>query len=214
MENFNIVLFKNNKKKKILKKFITIENARKYYKKLLKESNDVIFEKQFENGFECKFEISIVSYKTKTHQPPTYLSDKLGRNIRVNLDDTNMFIMEISTYKIEEKIFDTQINDKITTQQFISKYLSQDGFKLISSLNNKIILQMEDDVKIFSVKNEYDSVRFIDSLSSHFFKIKRGDCLFVKDTSSPQRKYLFDLLEKKGFEKKRLYRKFTTHPQK
>ena len=48
MENFNIVLFKNNKKKKILKKFITIENARKYYKKLLKESNDVIFEKQFE----------------------------------------------------------------------------------------------------------------------------------------------------------------------
>ena len=83
---------------------------------------------------------------------------------------------------------------------------------MISVLNNKIVLQKDEDIKLFSLKNEHESSRFIDCLSSHFFKIKRGDCLFIKDFSSPQRKYLYNLLESNGFDKKVLYRKFTTYP--
>ena len=62
------------------------------------------------------------------------------------------------------------------------------------------------------LKNPEEASRFIDSISNHFFKIKRADCLFVKDYSTPQKKYLFDLLEKNGIDKKILYRKFTTFP--
>lgn len=213
MENFNIVLFKNKKKKKILKEFITLSRAKKYYKQLLQESKSIIFEKNYENGHESSFEIAIVSNNPKVHQPPVYLSDNLGRNIRVKLEESNMSILEISLYKIEEKIFDIQTNTKITINEFISKYLNNNNYKLISSLNNKVIVQSDEIFNLFSLKNERDTNRFLDSLTNHFFKIKRGDCLIVKDTSSPQRKYLIELLNNNGFDKKILYRKTTTHPQ-
>ena len=68
-------------------------------------------------------------------------------------------------------------------------------------------------IELFEIQSGgNESSRFIDCLSSHFFKIKRGDCLFIKDYSSPQRKYLYSLLESNGFDKKVLYRKFTTYP--
>jgi len=85
--------------------------------------------------------------------------------------------------------------------------------KMVSSLNNKIIVQEEEKVLLFTTKSESESQRFIDCISNHFFKTKRGDCLFVKDNSIPQKKYLYDLLESKGISKKILYRKFTSLPQ-
>jgi hypothetical protein len=84
---------------------------------------------------------------------------------------------------------------------------------MVSSLNNKIVIQNNDEINLFSFKSQEESIRFIDCLSNYFFKIKRGDCIFVKDISSAQRKYLFDILKSKGFDKKMLYRKFTTFPR-
>jgi hypothetical protein len=78
---------------------------------------------------------------------------------------------------------------------------------------NKIVLQIEEEALLFSLKSESESSRFVDCLSLHFFKTKRGDCLFVKDYSSAQRKYMYNLLESKGIDKKILYRKFTTFPR-
>jgi hypothetical protein len=64
----------------------------------------------------------------------------------------------------------------------------------------------------FTLKNESESERFIDCLSTYFHKIKKSDCLLIKDYSTPQKKYLYELLESKGIDKKILYRKFTTLP--
>jgi hypothetical protein len=84
---------------------------------------------------------------------------------------------------------------------------------MISVLNNKIVLQEDEKIHLFTLKSENESSRFVDSLSLYFFKIKRGDCLFVKDYSIAQRKSLYKLLESSGIDKKILYRKFTTLPQ-
>jgi hypothetical protein len=143
---------------------------------------------------------------------PVYVTDEYGRNIRVKLEEDGMSILQIRPYKQEELIFDVQKNKKITSKELIKTYLKGDGLKMVSVLNNKIVVQQDEDIKLFSLKNENESSRFIDCLSSYFFKIKRGDCLFIKDYSSPQRKYLYSLLESKGFDKKVLYRKFTTYP--
>jgi len=123
-----------------------------------------------------------------------------------------MTLSHITTYKKEESLYDLQKKKKITTQELIKSYLKHDGMKMLSVLNNKIIIQKDDDINLFSVKSEEEAGRFIDCISSYFFKIKRGDCLFIKDYSSAQRKYLYNLLESKGVDKKILYRKFTTHP--
>lgn len=211
MENYLIVLFKNKKRKRIIKKFVTLSRAKSFFNKLISESDEVIFDVLIENTKDCKFELSLIEMVTN-QSAPVYITDEYGRNIKVKIEDDGMSILQIKPYREEELIFDVQKKKKITTKDLIKTYLKTDGLKMISVLNNKIVVQKDEDIKLFSLKNEKESSRFIDCLSSYFFRIKRGDCLFIKDYSSPQRKYLYSLLESNGFDKKVLYRKFTTYP--
>ena len=212
MGNYIIVLFKNKKKKRIIKKFVTLSRAKNYFKQLSSESNDVIFEVLVENGKDCKFELGLIEMSTN-QSSPVYMTDELGRSVKVKLEEGGMSILELVTYKEEELIYDVKKKTKITAQDFIKRYLKGDGLKMVSVLNNKLILQKDEEIDLFSLKNEEECTRFVESLSRYFFKIKRGDCLFIQDCSSPQRKYLYNLLESNGFDKKVLYRKFTTYPR-
>jgi hypothetical protein len=209
--NYLIVLFKNKVKKKIIKKFKTSNNANKFYESLLLESNQVIFDKQYENGFECDYEISILEKISGTFLP-VFLKDEIGRNIKVNLEDDDYTIKKINKYKTEELILDTTLNKKINSIEFIKLYLNSTGFKLISKLNNKVIVQNDDVFNLFTLKNDEDCSRFMDSLSEHFINQQRTDCMFVKDYSFAQRKYLYNLLVDRGFSKSYLQRQSTTHP--
>ena len=212
MENYLIVLFKNKVRHKILKKYITFKWAKNYFDNLKKENEDVIFEKLIVNGKDTNFEVGLVE-KSNKQLVPVYITDEMGRNVKVKLENEGMTLIEIITYKVEEEVFDIQKEVRIKTKDLIKKYLKSDGVKMISSLNNKIIIQSEDEVYLFSTKNSSESERFLDCLSNFFYRIKRRDCLFVKDVSSAQKKYLYSLLESKGFDKKVLYRKFTTFPR-
>lgn len=212
MYNYMVILFKDKVRKKIINKFVTLKKATNFYDDLLKKSNEVLFEVKVENGKLVNYEIGIVEMSSK-QLVPVYITDEMGRNMKVKLENENMTLFKISQYKKEETIFDLQKKEKINTNKLIKNYLKLDGMKMVYSLNNKIIIQLDDNFNLFSLKSEEESSRFIDSLSEYFFRIKRSDCLFVKDFSSAQRKYLFDLLNKNGVDKKILYRKFTTHPR-
>ena len=211
MENYIVVLFKNKKKKRIIKKFITFTRAKQFYDKLVQESNEVLFEIKVEGGSECAYEIGIVEMSSK-QLVPVYMTDEFGRNVKVKLDEDGMTLFKIQPYKKEETVFDIRTGKKITMSDLIKKYLKGDGLKMISVLNNKIVLQEDEKIHLFTLKSESESSRFVDCMSLHFFKIKRGDCLFIKDYSTAQRKYLYSLLESNGVDKKILYRKFTTLP--
>ena len=212
MENYLVVLFKNKKKKKIIKKFITFNRAKLFYDNLINKSQEVIFNVEVESGDECRYEIGLIEMSGK-QLVPVYMTDEFGRSIKIKLDEEGMTLFQISQYKKEELIYDVKESKKITVYELIKKYLRGDGMKMVSVLNNKVVVQQEEKFYLFTLKNEQESSRFVDCLSLHFFKIKRGDCLFVKDYSSAQRKYLYGILESNGFSKKVLYRKFTTLPQ-
>jgi hypothetical protein len=211
MVNYLVVLFKNKKRKKIINKFVTFSRAKQYYDKLLKESNEVLFNVEIENGVDVRYELGLIEMSVN-QLIPVYMTDEYGRSSKVKLEGEGMTLFKIDYYKKEEMIYDLSKKKKITTQQLIKTYLKGDGLKMISSLNNKIIVQEDEKINLFTLKTESESSRFIDCLSSHFFKIKRGDCLFIKDNSSAQRKYLFNMLESFGIDKKILYRKFTSQP--
>lgn len=212
MSNYLVVLFKNKKKKKIIKKFVTLSRAKNYFDGLIEKSSEVIFEVLVENGKECKFELGLISLTTN-QSSPVYMTDEFGRSIKVKLEENGMSILNLKPFRDEDLIYDVRNKKKIKTQEFIKRYLKGDGLKMVSVLNNKVILQRDEKIDLFSLKNESECSRFVECLSSYFFKIKRGDCLFIKDCSSPQRKYLYELLESNGFDKKVLYRKFTTYPK-
>jgi len=208
--NYLIVLFKNKIKKKIINKFKTSKRANDYFKSLMDKSDSVIFDKKYENGLGCGYELALLEKTTGTFLP-VFLKDELGRNIKISLDDEDYNITLIKKFYIEELFLDYQTGNKIDSNEFIKKYLNGDGLKLISKLNNKIVVQNEDIFNLFTFKNDDDSDRFIDSLTEHLLKQKKMDCIFVKDYSTTQRKYLYNILEEKGFSKQYLQRQVTTH---
>jgi hypothetical protein len=206
--NYLVVLFKNKERKRIIKKFVTKERAENFFNKLIDE-NTITFDKRIENGSSCFFDLGLLE-KDSTNFEKYYVKDNLGRNVLVDLDSSDFKILKISKYKLDELIFDIQTQKKLSLNDFIKKYLPRDGMKLLSKLNNKIILQKDDDLKLFSLKSESDAERFLQCVSETFLERKRFDCLVVPDSSTPQKKYLYNLLESKGIDKKILYKKSTT----
>jgi hypothetical protein len=202
-----IVLFKNKERKKIIKKFKTKERAEKFFDKLL--NNDVVFNKEVENGKSCEFELGILENDSKDFTP-FYVRDELGRQIKIEIDDPNYKITKISKYKVEEFLYDLQTKHKISFKHFYSKYLKVKGLKFISKLNNKLLVQEDDNYFLFSLKSDGDSNRFLKILEDALYKNKRSDCVVVYDTSIQQKKYLYSILESKGISKSFLYRNSTT----
>lgn len=209
MENFIIVLFKNKKKKKIIKGYATEKNALTKYNNLLK-NNDVSFEVIFENSEKCKYEIALLT-KTEDYQIPLFKTDEVGRNNSVFIEgDSDYTIKLIDSYKVEEYIFDWTTNTRISFDEFLSSYCPKKDVKVISKLHNKVVVQNDNVFNLFSLKNEEDSERFLQTLESYFYNSNRNDSIFVRDESTINRKWMYDVLEKNGFDRKKLYRQKTT----
>jgi hypothetical protein len=64
---------------------------------------------------------------------------------------------------------------------------------------------------LFSLKSVYDAERFLNNLEKYMISNNKKNCLIVKDDSSPQKKYLYEVLSNLGYDKNMLYRKSTTH---
>ena len=207
--NFSVIIFKNNKKRKILKSFVTEQKAIQFYEKKLKESSEIFFDKQFENGSKCNYKLILTSKVCEVDK--LYYFDDLGRNISINPKITdNLYIKKIDMFKKEEKIYDVQENKKITFGKFSKTYLNKDKTIMISKLNNKVVIQEDDNYSLFSLKTEDECERFLKILES---KTEKKNFIIVRDFTSPQRKYLYDLLVDKGYDIDFLYRTSTTHPK-
>jgi len=192
--NYFIVLFKNKQKKRIIKKFITKKKALLAYNKMMDKSNKVFFERKVQNAEICSFELGLIS-SIRELDIPMYLKDELGRNQRVYINNENdLFFVAINMYKVEETIFDIQQNKKITINEFDKEYLSVPGLKVICILNHKIVVQNDDKFYLFSLKDEDEALRFLDSLSAYLTETNNLSCMVLKSTSLPQKKYMYDLL--------------------
>jgi hypothetical protein len=210
--NFQIVLFKNKIKKKIINKFKTYKKTNAKFKILIEESNEVVFPVKYENGSHSFYELAILE-KKKSNEEKLFIKDELGRQIKVDLDDEEFTISKIISYEIEEEFLDYQTKKKINSKEFIQKYLKVTGIKMISKLNNKVIVQIDENYKLFTFKNDSDSNRFLDELGQYLRKINKNDCILVKDYSTIHRKYLYDILVNQGFPRSYLQRHSTTHPK-
>lgn len=208
--NYLIVIFKNNIKSKLINKFITEDKAVNYFKGLKKKMESVIFPVEFKNGKSVKLELALLTNKPIKNN--LFLKDDIGRQIKINLSDENFTIKEILKYKEEEKFLEVRKNKKLDSLEFLEKFLNKTGVKMLSKLNNKVILQNDDKVDLFTFKNIKESERFLDCLQNYLFENNKKDCIIVKDVSITQRKYLYEILVNKGFNKKYLFRQSTTHP--
>lgn len=204
-----VVLFKNKKRKKIIKSFVTKNKAELYFKKKIDESDIVKFNVDVENAKKVKYEIGLLSIIDES-QLVLFKQDDIGRNVKIEIVDSDYKIIKIENYNIPEKIFDWSTNKRISFNEFFMKYFKEKDLKSVFTLNNKLIIQKDEKVSVFSLKNSGESKRFLQTLQEYMISQGRFDGLFVTDTDTIHRKYLYDLLEKNGIDKKRLYRQSTT----
>ena len=94
--------------------------------------------------------------------------------------------------------------------EFFKKHFNDKELKNVFTINNKIVVQKDEQTSIYSLKNIEESKRLLMLLQDEFIKLKRADAIFVKDIDTTQRKYLYEHLEKLGIDKKKLYRQSTT----
>lgn len=176
---------------------------------MMLSNSEILYHKLVENSIDCDYELSLLTNKTKI-QESLFLTDNLGRNNLVNLENPDYVFLEIKKYKIEETIFDWQKQKKIKFLDLIKIYCGDKNLKNIFTLNNKLGVQIDENVSFFSLKNKYESKRLLEIIENYFMSGGRSDAFFVKDVSNAQRKWLYNVMEKKGFDKKRLYRLKTT----
>jgi len=125
-------LFKNKKKKRIIKGYKSEKRATEKFKSLIKENN-VVFDVQYENAEKSKYELALLT-NTDSYQMPLFQEDELGRNEEVFISsETDYTIRQIKPFKIEEKIFDWNTNDRISFEKLIKKYCIKKEMKSIYS---------------------------------------------------------------------------------
>lgn len=207
-KKYIIVLFKNKKKRKIIKGYNTEKRAQKFFNEKVK-SNTIKFPMIFENAEKVDYELGLLTNQSKI-QKTLYTIDELGRNQIVNIENPDFIFLDIKKYDLEEKIYDWQTEEKISYDYFYKKYLSPKELKNIFTVHNKIVIQIDEEFNVFSLKNNFDSVRLLDTLQEDFVNSGRMDGIFVRDTSTTQRKWIYNVLVEKGYDKNRLYRKKTT----
>tara|TARA_R110002051_G_scaffold200246_1_gene267159 strand:+ start:1411 stop:2043 length:633 start_codon:yes stop_codon:yes gene_type:complete len=204
---YQIVLFNNQSKKRIMATSRIYYNISKKYKEIQKKSN-VIFPIKFNKKKECKFELALLCIgnckKTSLHR-----RDELGRLTEVKIKTDKYQILNIKDFKIEEKIYDHQLKKRLTFLEVFDKYLNTNSITQLYTLNNKFIIQNYENFNLFSLKTVSESSRFLNCVKKYFNKIKKYNCLISRDLSTIQRKELYNILEKQGFKRSLLYKHYT-----
>ena len=205
-KKFSVIIFKNNKKRKIVKSFVTKERALNFYNNLVEENSKIKFYKEYENGKKCNYKVGLISNDITFDNKFNYI-DKFGRNVSISSNEFT--IIKVSDYHNEELIFDVDKNQKISYNELFSILSDKNNLKLVSKLNNKIIIQNDEQIRLFSLKNESDSERLFEILSQE----QKRAYIMAPEVSIEQKKYLYNLLENYGFDRGMLYRKSTTYPR-
>jgi hypothetical protein len=204
-----IVLFCNNKKVKILYRCMQRNTVYEYWREYRTQRKpDFVKVQGGKRKQELVYELALI-FPNNRWATKTYVKDSLGRNKEAVIEGDKFRIKEIIPYWQEELIYDFQIKKRIRYHEMMEKIISVKNIAQIFTLNNKLFVQVEDDVKLYGNKNISDAERLFEIVKSELLMKKRGNFMFVKDVTTHQRKLLYNLLESKGFSRKELFRHYS-----
>jgi len=207
--NYFIILFCNKKKRKLFYKSATREVALEYWHQF-KTQKPPRFVKTNSGKKRTPmfFELALIFPRTRFSKK-IYSKDSLGRNIEITLDNENQTIKEIIPYWEEELIYDFEKKERIKYNEMLNYILSINDIGQIFTLNNKLFVQVENDIRLFGNKNIADANRLFEIVKEDLLKKNKHNFIFVKDVNSTQRSLLYDLLVEKGFKRTELFRHYS-----
>jgi len=155
------------------------------------------------------YELALI-YPMDKRSKPIYTRDELGRNVEVKNISPKHRIRHIIPYWVEEQIYDYETKKHIRFHEFIKIFEPVTEISQIFKLNNKILLQTDDNFRMFGNKNNNDCDRLFDLLRNELINKNCSNFIYIKDVTTVQRRYLYDLLmEKKGYTRSILYRHYS-----
>lgn len=157
---------------------------------------------------ELIYEIALI-FPNNRWATDVYVRDSLGRLTEAKIEDNKFRIKEILPYWEEELIYDFQTKKRIRYHQMMEYITPVKEIAQVFTLNNKLLLQVDDDIKMFGNKNINDSERLFEIVRDDLLKKNRGNFIFVKDVTTRQRMTLYEMLEAKGFKRTELFRHYS-----
>lgn len=211
-----IILFCNKKKLRVLHRSLKKNTIYDAWHELKTQKKPSFVKLQGgKRQRELNFELGLIFPNNKWAKP-TYIKDDLGRNIEAKLEslDTPLSIhkfriKELIPYWEEERIYDFETKKRIRYHEMMKIILEVDDIAQIFTLNNKLFLQVEDNIRLFGNKNVADSDRLFDIVRNDLTKRGRGNFIFVRDITTHQRSLLYSMLEAKGYKKTELFRHYS-----
>jgi hypothetical protein len=204
-----IVLFCNKKKVKILYKCMKRTTVYDYWREFKTEKKPRYVKQQGgKRNRELIYELGLI-FPHNRWTTQVWVKDSLGRNEEAKIEDGKFRIKEIVPYWEEELIYDYSIKKRIRYHEMMEYIESVTEIAQVFTLNNKLFVQVEDDIRLFGNKNIKDADRLLELVKEDLLKKKRGNFIFVRDVTTHQRTLLYDLLESKGFKRQELFRHYS-----
>lgn len=157
---------------------------------------------------ELVYELALIFPKTRW-STSVWVKDSLGRNIEAKIDNDKFRIKEIIPYWKEEFIYDYETKKRIRYHEMMNYILTISDIAQIFTLNNKLFVQIENEIRLFGNKNINDTERLFEIVKEELLRKNRGNFIFIKDITTHQRKLLYELLEKKGYKRTELFRHYS-----
>lgn len=157
---------------------------------------------------ELVFELGLI-FPNNRWATKTFIKDSLGRNMEALIEDEKFRIKEMIPYWEEELIYDFNSKKRIRYHEMMEHILPVTEIAQIFTLNNKLFIQVENDVRLFGNKNINDAERLFEIIKQDLLKRKRGNFIFVKDITTHQRRLLYEMLESKGYKRTELFRHYS-----
>ncbi len=204
-----IVLFCNRKRKKLIHKSAKRSTITEIWQELKTQKKPpYIKTNSGKKRTNTKYELALIYPKTRW-STKTYVKDELGRNEEVILSNDKERVKEIIPYWIEELIYDFDNKKRIRYHEMIEYILKVTDVAQVFTLNNKIFVQVDNDVRMFGNKNIDDSIRLFNIIREDLLRRKKNNFIFVKDVTTHQRRMLYDLLVAKGYKRTELFRHYS-----
>lgn len=204
-----IVLFCNKKRVKILYRCMQRTTAYEYWREYKTERKPPFVKMQGgKRNQELVFELALI-FPNNRWATTTWVKDSLGRNEPAIIEGGKCRIKEIVPYWQEELIYDLNSKKRIRYHQMMEHILPITEIAQIFTLNNKLFVQVDNDIRMFGNKNINDANRLFEIIKEDLVKRKRGNFFFVKDITTHQRSLLYKLLEEKGFNRRELFRHYS-----
>lgn len=208
-KKYSIVLFCNKKRVKVLYSCQKRTTVHDYWSEFKTQKKPRFLKQQSgKRNQEALYELGLI-FPNNRWATKTYVKDSLGRLIEAKIEDNKFRIKELIPYWKEELIYDHQLKKRIRYHEMLDEVMGINEIGQIFTLNNKLFVQNENDIKLYGNKNINDAERLFDLVREDLLKKKKGNFIFVKDVTTAQRKILYALLESKGFKRTELFRHYS-----